>query len=210
MGSKKKFFSMFTLIELLVVIAIIAILAAMLLPALNRSRDKAHTIKCLNNLKQLGQQTFLYCDTYDGYFPIMGWSGVKNWRDYLWHTMWNAQPKVPEVFFCPKQADTQKFNSYGMNEVYNSKRINKKISISVGGQWTQIQNMALYLDAYWPNVRGWDPWKDSLARTPGGIARHGGGRETCMVFGDGHVGTRNCFRFGEGGGYYFLNVGTRP
>ena len=67
----------FTLVELLVVIGIIALLISILLPALNKARQAAVKVQCLNNYRQLGNAILMYTGQYKGTLPGPSTKGMK-------------------------------------------------------------------------------------------------------------------------------------
>lgn len=59
----------FSIVELLVVLGVIALLLALILPAIQQSRESARRLKCQNNLKQIGIALHSYHDTHKCFPP---------------------------------------------------------------------------------------------------------------------------------------------
>ena len=94
-------------------VATVAILSGAMLPSLAKAKQKAQTINCVNNMKQLGLAARLYAGDNNNKLPAS-----KNWSDLLSPTVGS-----PKVFVCP--TDPTHRSSYAFNAKLSEKNLNE-------------------------------------------------------------------------------------
>ena len=147
------FTNAFTLVELLVVIAIITLLAALLLPALNRAKERAWTTACGSNLRQVGVVLNIYLQEH-GCFPLatLG-DGLGNYQRAL------RASAGTQVLCCPKLHKTSPrlllsfptnifiYPSYGYNVTGAVLNNQPPLNLGLGGDSVLSDQSASYLPA---------------------------------------------------------------
>jgi prepilin-type processing-associated H-X9-DG protein/prepilin-type N-terminal cleavage/methylation domain-containing protein len=180
----------FTLVELLVVIGIIALLIGILMPALSKARAASRQIKCLSNIRSLGQIDAQYVAEYKKWHmpAYWGWSPAG--------TGWDPAATVPSAadptghprrywFQCQPVADSvgsvdatdinKARSKYGMicpDALLSEQNRNVwgyTIHESYGTNYTQLPGTPEPTSTNWywaPGPDFWNAWKVSQVLRP--------------------------------------------
>jgi len=103
----------FTLLELLIVIAIIGILVSILMPSLNKAREKAKRAVCKSNQAQIGRAINVFAKTQKGRVPIGNWSSyqgnyfmkVNSYYPLLGSLYKTETVTAQDIFYCPSRSE---------------------------------------------------------------------------------------------------------
>lgn len=190
----------FTLIELMVTFSVVALLAGLLVPALHHGKKKSTTVRCGEQLRQLGLAMTMYADNHNGLLPaahsVVPWTSN---NPVAW-----TRPLLPyygttNVLCCPE------FSRVHRQSPFNYFMGSRAAFVDSHGQpaclqWNRVQLPSQYIlsgDANFPFEAGdADPdnyTQDTLFGTnsPAHLGR------VNILFGDGHTAAAQAFEPGN-------------
>ena len=207
----------FTLIELLVVIAIIGILCTLLLPSLEKAREKSRTAVCMGHMKQQNIALYSFSMDSNGKYPLnhkFSNSQVYGYDDFL--AGYDGRDSLTQgqknlgwlsnannfLYLCPSDnvegKDGVPKRSYAPN--YNKSDDSRFIGVmgNVSKFMTEINNAAgvillserlheVQRMGFWGNVNGISQFNVHLNNSVSDPVPHG--KKTNYMFVDGHVET---------------------
>lgn len=169
----------FTIVEMLVSIVILAMLVAMILPAVQSSRERSRNIVCKSNLSQLGKAIHSFHATNNCFPSSENW-GAEEFNGYV-DNIESIHGQWPVVFSCPsdnlsvtdrsfttsywKNMGNQKNkNGRGFTSIKSSQSVTDGLSNTacmserlnptrIDGQATDIiRTQYFYISRRWPDV----------------------------------------------------------